>query len=235
MTERASADAPDDRDDAIPLVPKLRPTQARSRDTFELILDVAGELLGEIGFEQLTTNLICRRAGLTPPALYRYFPNKYAVLKELGDRLMRRQDVEVVAWLEAGGLEGATFDERLDKSIAIQERMVAIQRDFPGGVAIGRALRAVPLLQDLRIRSRDTVAAAFAGILRARFAGADPHRLAVACRMMVELTYSATEMVAEEPDRDSATINREVCLLFALYFESFEHGMPGKGQANGVA
>ncbi len=206
----------------VPLTTKLRPTQARAQDTFELILDVAGELLGEIGFEQLTTNLICRRAGITPPALYRYFPNKYAVLKELGDRLMRRQDVEVVAWLEAGGLDGTTFDERVERSIAIQERMVAIQRDFPGGVAIGRALRAVPMLQDLRIKSRDMVAAAFAEALRGQYPNTAERRLQVACRMMVELTYSATEMVVEEPDRDAEMINREVCVLFARYFEHFD-------------
>lgn len=207
---------------AIPLTPKLRPTQARAQDTFELILDVAGDLLGEIGFEQLTTNLICRRAGLTPPALYRYFPNKYAVLKELGERLMRQQDVEVVAWLEGGGLDGTTFEERVERSIAIQERMVAIQRDFPGGVAIGRALRAVPMLQDLRIKSRDMVAAAFAEALRGQYPRTDARRLQVACRMMVELTYSATEMVVEEPDRDADIINREVCVLFARYFEHFD-------------
>jgi len=206
----------------ISLATKLRPTQARAQDTFELILDVAGELLGEVGFEQLSTNLICQRAGLSPPALYRYFPNKYAVLKELGDRLMRLQDVEVVAWLGAGGLRAATFEERVEKSVAIQQRMVAIQRDFPGGVAIGRALRAVPMLQDLRIQSRDMVAAAFAEILRGQYPKTDERRLQVACRMMVELTYSATEMVVEEPDRDADMINREVCVLFARYFEHFD-------------
>ena len=207
---------------AIPLATKHRPIQARGQDTFELILDVAGELLREIGFEQLTTNLICQRAGLTPPALYRYFPNKYAVLKELGDRLMRQQDDEVLAWVEAGGMTGATFEDRLEKSIAIQERMVAIHREFPGGIAIGRALRAVPLLNDLRIRSRDMVAAEFAETLRQQYPNTDERRVAVACRLIVELGYSASEMVVEEPDRDADLINREVCVMFARYLEHFD-------------
>ena len=204
---------------AIPLSTKHRPIQARGQDTFELILDVAGELLREIGFEQLTTNLICQRAGLTPPALYRYFPNKYAVLNELGDRLMRAQDDEVLAWVEAGGMAGATFEERLDKSIAIQERMVAIHREFPGGIAIGRALRAVPMLNELRIRSRDMVAAAFADTIRRQYPNISERKLQVACRLIVELGYSASEMVVEEPDRDADMINREVCVMFAQYLE----------------
>ncbi|MGN6817359.1 MAG: TetR/AcrR family transcriptional regulator [Sphingomonas sp.] len=228
MTKSASSPSPAPRQGgkrrraAIPLSTKHRPIQARGQDTFELILDVAGELLREIGFEQLTTNLICQRAGLTPPALYRYFPNKYAVLKELGDRLMRAQDDEVLAWVEEGGLSGATFEERLAKSIAIQERMVAIHREFPGGIAIGRALRAVPLLNDLRIKSRDMVAGTFADMLRRQYPNTSEQRLQVACRLIVELGYSASEMVVEEPDRDADLINREVCVMFAQYLEHFD-------------
>lgn len=207
---------------AVPLSTKLRPTQSRAQDTFELILEVAGELLSEVGFEKLTTNLICQRAGLTPPALYRYFPNKYAVLKELGERMMRAQDDEVIAWVKAGGMVRTSFEDRLTKSIAIHERMVEIQRNFPGGVAIGRALRAVPMLQDLRVRSRDMVAGVFADLMRPQYPNTDEHRLQVVCRMMVELSYSAAEMVVEEPDRDADMINREVCVLFARYFEHFD-------------
>lgn len=204
-----------------PLATKLRPRQARAQDTFELILETAGQLLERVGFEQLTTNLICTAAGLSPPALYRYFPNKYAVLKELGDRLMRAQDDEVIAWVDAGGLTGATFEERLAKSLAIHERMVDIQRNFPGGLAIGRALRAVPMLQDIRFRSRDMVAAHFFKHMRDLYPATDPRRLEVATRMTIELSYAAMEMVVEEPDRDTDIINREVSLLFAHYFATF--------------
>lgn len=200
---------------------KVQPRQARSQDTFELILVTAGELLRTIGFEQLTTNLICEHAGITPPALYRYFPNKYAVLHELGARLMRAQDDEVIAWIDAGGLRGATFDARLANSVAIHERMVAIQRDFPGGVAIGRALRAVPALQDVRFKSRDLVAAHFYRAMRDLHPGVSSQRLEIAMRMMVELSYAAIEMVVEEPDRDADAINHEVCLMFAHYFANF--------------
>ncbi|MGA0600771.1 TetR/AcrR family transcriptional regulator [Caulobacter sp. KR2-114] len=206
----------------IPLETKLQPTQARGQDTFEMVLATAGEMLRDTGFEQLTTNAICERAGLTPPALYRYFPNKYAILKELGDRLMAAQDQLVIAWLDGGGLGGRTVDERFASSLAIHEKIVAVTRAFPGGSAIGRALRAVPTLQRLRFDSRDMVADRFYAAVRDHYPNAPEARLRVAMRMMVELTYSAIEMVVEEPDRDADMINREVCLLFARYFETFE-------------
>ena len=204
---------------AIPLEAKLQPTQARAQDTYELVLQTAGEMLCDMGFEQLTTNAICKRAGLTPPALYRYFPNKYAILKVLGDRLMTAQDDVVIAWLEAGGLTGATFEERLAKSIANQREMVAIAQRFPGGVAIGRALRAVPILQELRFISRDMIADRFYSAVRPHFPAIPAVRLRAAMRMIVELGYAASEMVVEEPDREADIIIRETCLLFALYFE----------------
>ena len=219
---RAARSVTDGSSDAIPLEAKLQPTQARGQDTYEVVLATAGEMLRDMGFEQLTTNAICQRAGLTPPALYRYFPNKYAILKELGDRLMSAQDDVVLAWIDGGGLAGDTVEARLASSIVIHERIVEITRAFPGGAAIARALRAVPLLQRLRFESRDMVADRFYAAVRARYPNTSERRLRVAMRMMVELSYAAVEMVVEEPDRDADILNREVCLLFALYFESFD-------------
>ena len=205
----------------IALDAKLQPTQARGQDTYEVVLATAGEMLREIGFEQLTTNAICKRAGLTPPALYRYFPNKYAILKELGDRLMQAQDNMVFEWIEAGGMDGATSAERIEKNVVMLVEMIEMTRRFPGGAAIGRALRAVPMLQQLRFASRDMVAGQFAEVLKLRYPHAPDARVRIAMKMMVELTYSATEMAVEEPDQDARTLSREVCLLFERYFDTF--------------
>ena len=172
----------------IALDAKLQPTQARGQDTYEIVLATAGEMLGEVGFEQLTTNAICKRAGLTPPALYRYFPNKYAILKALGDRLMKAQDEMVFAWMAAGGLEGDTPAERIAKNVAMLTEMIEMTRRFPGGAAIGRALRAVPMLQQLRFASRDMVAGQFAQVLKLRYPHASEARARLAMRMRVELT-----------------------------------------------
>lgn len=210
----------------IALDAKLQPTQARGQDTYEIVLATAGELLGEVGFEQLSTNAICKRAGLTPPALYRYFPNKYAILKELGDRLMRTQDEAALAWAGSGGFDGATSQERIDKNVVMLTEMIEMTRRFPGGAAIGRALRAVPMLQQLRFASRDMVADRFAEILRERLPNVSDARLRIAMRMTVELTYAATEMAVEEPGQDAGALVREVCLLFDRYFETMAESPP---------
>jgi AcrR family transcriptional regulator len=43
---------------------RSKPTRAgRGFETYEKLVKAAGELLGEIGFERLTSNAICARAG----------------------------------------------------------------------------------------------------------------------------------------------------------------------------
>lgn len=49
---------------ALPdVAPKKAPTQSRAVETYERILATAAELLGEVGIERLSTNLVCRRLG----------------------------------------------------------------------------------------------------------------------------------------------------------------------------
>src|ERR1035437_8849710 len=92
------------------LLAKKQPSQQRSTQTVELILRLTAEVLADVGIERLSTNLVCERAGLTPPALYRYFPNKYAILSELGQRLMLRQNELIPRWITPVLLGGPTAE-----------------------------------------------------------------------------------------------------------------------------
>ncbi|MDG2520322.1 helix-turn-helix domain containing protein [Caulobacter segnis] len=205
-----------------PLDPKLAPTQARARATFETVLATAGALLAEVGFERLSTNMVCQRAGLTPPALYRYFPNKYAILSELGRRLMDAQDEAVFAWIAEGGLEARTLEEAVAKNLAVQTRVNQITREAPGGVWILRAMRAVPLLHEIRVNSRDRVARHLAVHMQSLYPGASVEELMAATRLSTELMYAATEMALEEPSTEEARINEEVCRMISLYYAHFD-------------
>jgi AcrR family transcriptional regulator len=219
MARSTAAKTPPARTEAPSLDTKSRPSRRRGKDTFEVILTTAGELLAEVGFERLTTNLVCERAGLTPPALYRYFPNKYALLKELAHRLMDAQDKVVLAWLEAGGTKSSTLEESVAKNRDLQKQINAITRAFPGGDWILRALRALPMLQEVRTTSRDMVAQTLFEILRAENPDANEDRLRTATRLTTQMMYAATEMVLEEPDQDEDKINEEICWMVALYYQ----------------
>lgn len=219
MARRTAAQITASKIEAPSLDTKSRPSRRRGKDTFEAILTTAGELLAEVGFERLTTNLVCERAGLTPPALYRYFPNKYALLKELAHRLMDAQDRAVLAWLEAGGTKAGSIEESVAKNRDLQKQINAITRAFPGGDWILRALRALPVLQEVRTTSRDMVAQTLFDILKAANPNAGEDRLRTATRLTTQMMYAATEMVLEEPDQDEDKINEEICWMVALYYQ----------------
>lgn len=62
------------------------PQQSRSQQRTDLILDTAADLFVEVGYEVATTNAIAERAGISIGSLYRYFPDKQAILRALADR-----------------------------------------------------------------------------------------------------------------------------------------------------
>jgi len=58
-------------------------TQLRGEETRSHILDVAGELFAERGYDATSVAGICARAGLTKGAFYHHFKSKQAVFLEL--------------------------------------------------------------------------------------------------------------------------------------------------------
>jgi AcrR family transcriptional regulator len=66
--------------------PRRQPKQNRSVETFNAILEAAGKLFSEHGYEETTTHQIAAAAGVSVGALYRYFDGKQAILKEVYTR-----------------------------------------------------------------------------------------------------------------------------------------------------
>ena len=193
--------------------PKRAPRQERAQATYDRLLEVAGELLAEVGVERISTNLICARAGVTPPALYRYFKDKYAVLEALGRRLMDRQNQVLFDWLDAYGPKGA---QALDQATEeVMRRTAEITASEPGAVWILRALRAVPQLAHVRIESHRRVTDRLVEVYAPLFPDLDRETLWRRLRISVEFGFAADEMLNEEDRiprddllRDAAAILR---------------------------
>ena len=176
---------------------KKQPAQQRATETFERILDVTAETLADVGIERLSTNLVCERAGLTPPALYRYFPNKYALLRELGQRLMHRQNDCISRWINETVFMGT--QEELEHAVeGLILDTYEVTRLTLGGVWIMRAMRAVPALQEVRLNSHADVTNAQAALMQRALPNAPAHELQLVSRVAVELIYAAVEMLFDD-------------------------------------
>ncbi|HXJ20488.1 MAG TPA: TetR/AcrR family transcriptional regulator [Polyangia bacterium] len=75
---------------------RKKPQQTRSREVVEAVLQATTYLLLRGGYEALTTNRIAERAGVNIASLYRYFPNKEAIVAELMRRHIARTRAAVV-------------------------------------------------------------------------------------------------------------------------------------------
>jgi len=66
------------------------PVQARSAARLTGLLDAAAAVIDELGYERLTTAMVAERAGASIGTVYRYFPDRIAVLQALGARNLDR-------------------------------------------------------------------------------------------------------------------------------------------------
>ena len=175
---------------------RAAPKQERALQTRERLLDVAGELLGEVGIERISTNMICARAGVTPPALYRYFEDKYAVLEALGRRLMDRQNAVLFAWLDRHAPNGLTaLAEHTEDLLRATAEVTAAES---GAVWTLRALRAVPQLAHVRIESHRIVTERMVKAYAPLVPELSKKVLWRRVRISIEFGFAADEMLNEE-------------------------------------
>jgi AcrR family transcriptional regulator len=195
---------------------KTQPAQQRAAKTFERILEVGAQTLADVGIDRFSTNLVCARAGLSPPALYRYFPNKYALLCELGRRLMERQNELVPNWITLEALVGprAGLEHALQGLLLDTYR---VTREIPAGVWITRALRAVPALASVRLESHARVSQAQVELLKSAYPDADLEQLRLLSRVSVELIYAMTELLFDESPLNAQAVAELVATMVASY------------------
>lgn len=190
---------------------RAAPIQERAVQTRDRLLDIAGELLGEVGIERISTNMIAARAGVSPAALYRYFKDKYAVLEALGRRLMDRQNALLFAWLEehkAGGLDALSVH-----TAELLRGTAEITDNEPGGVWILRALRAVPQLSHVRVESHREVTDAMLEVYAPLLPRVNKRLLWQRLRMTVEYGYAIDEMLHEEDRIPREDVLREAAAM----------------------
>jgi AcrR family transcriptional regulator len=74
----------------IRLALRNEPVQARSNARLTTLLDAAAAVVQEIGYERLTTAMVAQHAGASIGTVYRYFPDRIALLEGLAARNLER-------------------------------------------------------------------------------------------------------------------------------------------------
>ncbi|ORV97958.1 hypothetical protein AWC14_13430 [Mycobacterium kyorinense] len=119
---------------------RKNPTQKRAQETIKRILDAAAQLLGGIGYHQLSTNQIAEQAHVSIGTVYRYFNDKSDIISALraraeGDIMHRLIDgLAAASAMEApaaGRHVVTTLVEALERHRGV---ITAIVNDLPMGI-----------------------------------------------------------------------------------------------------
>lgn len=116
-----------------PQTTKLRnaPTQARSRERLQRVLDAADELLAQDGAPTFTTTRVADAAGVPIGSIYRFFSDKEAIIEALALRYW--SDLED---LVAGAVEADRVDPAPDPASVVIDVLAAGFRARPGFLAL---------------------------------------------------------------------------------------------------
>ncbi|MGA1838358.1 TetR/AcrR family transcriptional regulator [Herbiconiux sp. 11R-BC] len=107
------------------------PVQARSSERIGALLDAASAVVAEVGIERLTTAMVAERANASIGTVYRYFPDRIAVLSAMslrGFERFLRLSVEKLDASQPTSMEAA-FDSLVDAA-------VEMHRSEPGYTSI---------------------------------------------------------------------------------------------------
>lgn len=121
--------------------------QARAKQTVEAILEATTQLLETADLDQVSTNHVAERAGVSIGTLYQYFPNKTAIFLAIAERDIEHRFQLVAAAIteaqdEFGGATIRTMISALIASFAESGRNEALVRVLitTRGSAKGRTL-----------------------------------------------------------------------------------------------
>ena len=179
------------------LTPRRKPSQERSRDRVERILDATAELLVDTPIDKITTAAIAETAGVPIGSVYQYFPNKLAVLAELARRVMEQVDVKTASLItEDFGV--LPWDQAIDRAIDATMEGYAGQ---PGYLQLLLSIRPTPEFRAITDESNERVAAmlAFHPALQAVI---PPDRIQLVTRAAIQALNALQDWALSEDDPD---------------------------------
>ncbi len=142
--------------------PKKLPKQARSKASFDAIVEAAAQLLAGAPYDALTTNHIAERAGVSIGTLYEFFPNKEAIVAVLAERRMQSGVAAMQAALPA--TIGLSPFEGVAHILNVAVEGMAAERDLYQAL-----LRQIPFVPQLpAVRAARAAQTGFAQMIRIR-------------------------------------------------------------------
>ncbi len=189
------------------------PVQGRSSGTVQQIFRAATALLGRVPLEDITTSRIAAEAGVSVGALYRFFPDKQAIIDGIAVQRVEEFRASLEKCLAASdGLEAPAF---LDLVIDAYVAFLDAHPDFRT-IALGRHVSATT--RERQVRPDVGPAAIVRRFVLERLGIEAPPDLDLKLRIVSETGDRLIAYAYEQPgDAERAQVIAELKLLLAKY------------------
>jgi AcrR family transcriptional regulator len=198
----------------LPLQLRAVPVQARSKQSVERILDTAAHLLDEVGLEGFNTNLLAQRANVKVRTVYRYFPDKYALLLAL----MQRLSAEWQASEEAEAMAAPDWETALRAAIIRWVKGIAAR---PGAVSVIKALGVIPALREYDRHILDRMIMTMMTTLKARGVQLPDATLREVCRVSMSALNSGIELYYGLGPREQKVYLEQLTVMLIAYLRLY--------------
>lgn len=193
------------------------PVQARSTARLAQLLDAAAAIVDEIGYERLTTAMVADRAGASIGTVYRYFPDRIALLQALAGRNLERVLGTVV-----DEILNPAHENWLDAMSAGFGHFVAAYRSEPGfrSLRLGDVLDLRPPANERTYNS--LVADSLLAALVQRFGVDDGEETRFVFEAAIEVSDAlATRAFARDPEGDIRFLEMGRATVYRMLAERF--------------
>jgi len=177
------------------LSPRNRPSQQRSLERRQQIMETTASLLDKVGFDELTTILVAREMGISVGTLYHYYPNKQAILYALGVAWLDEMDSalrDITSW----DVENLSLKAFVERAV---DRLVEVYRNQRGLLPLVQALWAVPELRKLDIEHDTLVMTHMAALFQRMEISSDKGELGRLAKVFLELSHALLLVVVNQP------------------------------------
>lgn len=198
------------------------PVQARSTERVNRIIAAATGLIAEAGVDAATTSSIARRADISLASLYRYFPNRNAVLVAVAEHQFDRLSRRLEEFLESFDLT-----EGLDRLL---DTYLEFYRSEPGYAELWAGVQAIPELHELDLQDLYRNARAISRRARQDFPGIGEERLWNMAVMLTRSCGAVLRLAMTMPGEHAGPLMGELKRMVRCYLQGeMDRARPGAG------
>ncbi|MDC0662002.1 TetR/AcrR family transcriptional regulator [Marinobacter sp. SS21] len=196
-------------DDNIDVKPRRTPVQARSRERVNSILKHAADIFNDVGVDGTSMSAIARKSDMSLASLYRYFPNKAAIVQAIAETHVARMEQEMRDRLAETAVEDAVD--------VLVDLYYDFYRNEPAYSAIWSGVESMPELRELDLRELYTNARDLDERLKQEFPDLPDARRWSASLLLPRATGTMLRLAVTLPEDEADNLVEEIKSMARAY------------------